>query len=231
MHVGTIRILITGFGPFPGVIENASGGFAERLAAEAGQQRPGWRVRAAVLPVDWTAAPERLAALMAETQPAVCLHFGVAASARGLVVETHAGNAAAPKPDASGRLPAWPVLRKDAPALLRPPASPARLVAHAAAGGLPVTASPMAGDYVCNALFFHALWLARQQAAARQVAFVHLPVRVGHLGLTASKDHTDAPVALEPALNAGLRLLEAMCALAGAEPAIRAAGADASARA
>jgi len=211
-----IRVLITGFGPFPGVFENASAGFAEQLAVEAGQRRPGWLVRAAVLPVDWIAAPQRLTALVAETQPAVCLHAGVAASARGLVVETHARNTAAPKSDASGRLPTAQVLRNDAPALLLPAASTARLVAHAAAGGLPVTASARAGDYVCNALFFHALWLVRQQAATRQVAFVHLPV---------------APIWPELALEAGLRLLDALCALSGARPAIRAAGADLSARA
>lgn len=196
-----LRILITGFGPFPGIIDNASAHVAPLLAAQAERALPGAKAVAAVLPTEWEAAPHHLKALIAEIQPAICLHLGVSGLASGVVQETYARNRAGERPDAAGRLPASRRLLDDAPAVL----IPARTSQVLALG-----AARQAGDYVCNAVFFHSLWLARQQAGRRHVAFLHLPVRVGALGLAEDGRLNRKPLPLETALSAALKVIAAV---------------------
>ena len=195
------RILITGFGPFPGIIENASAHVAPLLAERAGRELPGTKVAAAVLPTEWEAGPRDLEKLITDFQPSVCLHLGVSGWATGVVQETHARNRAAERPDAAGRVPTSRRLIEDAPALL----VPARTSQVLALGG-----PGQSGDYVCNAVFFHSLWLARQQAGRRHVAFLHLPVRVGDFGMAQDRLLNRRPLPLESALEAALKVLTAI---------------------
>ena len=74
------------------------------------------------------------------------------------------------------------------------------------------------GDYVCNALYFHSLWLARQHRKGsdpgRQVAFLHLPVRFGGLGWAESNTPEDKALSLDLALRTAMRVLHTLCELA-----------------
>jgi pyroglutamyl-peptidase len=203
-----IRILVTGFGPFPGVIENASAGFAPLLAARVEKALPACQIAAAVLPVEWQAAPRVLERLIAEVQPAVCLHLGVATSARGVVLETYARNAAGQRRDAAGRLPPSNRLLEEAPWLLLPKTNPLRLLGQRLASDA-VIPSLKAGDYLCNAIHFYSLWQARRQSTQRQVAFLHLPVRIGALG-KAESGEANEPMDLERALGAVMGVLTAL---------------------
>jgi len=207
LQIVTPRLLITGFGPFPGIPENASAGFAQTLAAHARQHLPQTQTYAAVLPTEWEAGPLALRSFIAKIQPTVCLHLGVTGRSGGMTLETHAQNAAGQKRDAAGRLPASGRLLLDAPAVLVPPTSSARLLAQGQLAGGPLSQSLKSGDYVCNSVFFHSLWLARQQAGRRQVAFLHLPVQVGDLGKSDDPAPPDAAITLESALGCALRLL------------------------
>ncbi len=214
MPATPLRVLITGFGPFPGIIENASEAFAPVLAYRAPEHFPNLQTACAILPTEWTAAPHRLLRLLAELQPHICLHFGVQGGAKGLVLETIARNKAGDKLDAAGLPSPAAVLEAGAPHMLLPPAGPRRLLGAALRQGLPVGASVNAGDYVCNALFFHSLSSARKLAQPdgrrRLVAFLHLPVRVGGAGLAEDDALNANNLTLEAAVAGSLSVLGAM---------------------
>jgi len=210
------RILVTGFGPFPGILDNASGDFARRLADCANKRLPDAETVAAVLPVEWEAAPRLLRQLLAELQPAICLHLGVSSHAQAPVIETVARNSANPRPDAADRLPACKQLLNEAPPLLRN-ADPFRLLSAAARAGLPLEVSDGPGGYLCNAIYFHSLWLARKQASAshlwRPVAFMHLPVRIGELGVPEQGKFSSPPMAVDVALGTAICVLSTLLEL------------------
>ena len=205
-----LRVLITGFGPFPGIIENASAAFAPLLAFHARELTPQIQTACAILPTQWRAAPRLLRQLLEEMQPHLCLHFGVQGGATGLVLETIAHNKAAERADAAGLLPQSATLEAGAPSLLVSPTGPLHLLARATQLGLPVAPSVNAGDYLCNALFFHSLLAARRMAQPRLVGFLHLPVRVGGAGLAEDDDLNTHNLPLQPALAVATSVLAAM---------------------
>jgi pyroglutamyl-peptidase len=176
------RLLVTGFGPFPGCPVNPTAWLAEDAGRALGVE---WRV----LPVTWD-VPARLAEQVADFDGVVAL--GVARGRRAVEVERLAYNAAAAdNADAAGVAGSGAALAPGAPDVLegvlhRPPFG--AVVEAARAGGLPVGYSDDAGRYLCNALFFHLLRAAGD--GGRPVGFVHVP----HLrGLS-----TDDPDALAP---------------------------------
>jgi len=97
------RVLLTGFGPFPGVADNPSAWLAETLA-----QRPPLEVDAEfhvrVLPTAWQAA-QSMPRLYDELQPHVMIHFGVSQGAKTFRIERFAHNRAARRADAHGLMP------------------------------------------------------------------------------------------------------------------------------
>jgi len=205
-----LRVLITGFGPFPGIIENASEAFAPLFACRAPERVPQVQTACAILPTRWHVVPGLLRQLLDDVQPHLCLHFGVQGNARGLVLETIARNQAAGRIDAAGLLPPSATLEPGAPFLLLPPSGPTRLLARAQQQDLPVSASVNAGDYLCNALFFHSLSAARRATQLRLVAFLHLPVRVGGAGLAEDEALNAHNLPLEAALAGAACVLGAM---------------------
>jgi pyroglutamyl-peptidase len=214
MQPPPVRALITGFGPFPGIIANASAAFAPLLAEHINAMSGPVQAMPAVLPTEWDAAPRLLARLVDEVQPHVSLHFGVSGTAQGLVLETIAHNTTSERPDVAGLVPASRSLIDSAPDVLTAATDPRRLIARTLRVGSPLEASVNAGTYVCNALYFHALWLARREVLTGQrrrlVSFVHLPVRVGEAGLAADPEQVVHRISLPDALNSALGLLEAL---------------------
>jgi pyroglutamyl-peptidase len=209
-----LRVLITGFGPFPGILENSSEAFAPLLAYRARERFQHLQTACAILPTQWAGAPFVLQRLLAELQPHICLHFGVQGGATGLVLETIARNRTSDRLDAAGLPPDGDTLVAGAPSILLPSAGPRRLLGDAIKQGLPVAASVNAGDYVCNALFYHSLLAARrirvETGPARLVAFVHVPVRVGGAGLAEEDDLNVNNLTLDAALSGSLSILGAM---------------------
>jgi pyroglutamyl-peptidase len=165
------RVLITGFGPFPGVPDNPSSWLAEALAAGAAPQADA-ELHARVLPTEWQAVtfmPDLYAAL----QPTLMIHFGVCQRAKELRIERFAHNRAALRADARGALPPGPTIRPEGHARFDTELPAAKLAAHLAACGLPATPSRSAGGYLCNYLYYHSLdWTERNGSLA---LFVHIP--------------------------------------------------------
>ncbi len=165
-----VRVLVTGFGPFPGVSHNASASVALRLARSAA--KPGIEIATAIIPVVWANARAAAREAAARFQPHAILHFGVSKQAAGFEVEMQAFNLSGPKEDHAGVMrPEKPLVRAGKPVLVS--TMPARdLVEALAKDGFPAALSADAGRYLCNALFYWSLYDAE---AGRLVSFIHLP--------------------------------------------------------
>jgi pyroglutamyl-peptidase len=174
-------VLITGFGPFPGVPVNATMRLVPELAARATRAFAGIRIATAILPTEWLAAPQRLDQLLGEVRPDLALHFGVSGRARGFEVEMRACNRCATSPDASGALPPAATVRDGDAVQLRAGLPVQYLVARLRRRGIPAFVSRDAGDYLCNATLYHSLTRARE-ATGRRVGFIHVPATLARPG-------------------------------------------------
>ncbi len=167
------RVLLTGFGPFPGAAINPSAWLAETL--------PG-RVRgldcdlhAKVLPTEWAAIADLTPRLHETLQPHVTIHFGLSQRARGFRIERSAHNRAGPRADAAGALPSSRVICPSGPARLDTSLPASALAAHLKQRGIAAAPSRSAGRYLCNFLYYLSLDWAARQDGARTVLFVHMP--------------------------------------------------------
>jgi len=175
----TRTVLLTGFGPFPGVPENATARLVPVLAERARATFPGVAIHTEIFDTTWTSAPQRAAALIAEHRPTLALHFGVAREARGFQIERQAQNLCRIDADAAGDLPLSAKLDHRGPDV-RPAALDAdAIAAHLAACGFPVSLSDDAGAYLCNAVLYHSLAaveaLSDAPGAACHSGFIHIP--------------------------------------------------------
>lgn len=161
-----MRVLLTGFGPFPGVELNPTAAVVHALAAEPAP--PGLQWAAEVLPVSWQHGEKALRDALTTHRPAIALHLGVATSADRLRVERCAVAAAPPRPDALGALPERP------PPAARVGFDVAALAAALCDGGLPAEASDDAGAYLCNAVLGWSL--VRSVDFGHRAAFLHVPM-------------------------------------------------------
>ena len=163
------HLLITGFGPFPGMPRNPAQALARRIGRSIRLKLAlGGAPRLLVMRTAYAAILSELDPALAEG-PGAVLMLGVASRAKRLRVEARARNRGSLLyPDAAGRASARPSLDPQAPH--------ARTSAHAAWGyaalrrhGLAVDPSIDAGRYLCNASYFRAL------AQSCPVLFVHIP--------------------------------------------------------
>lgn len=214
MPAPPLRVLITGFGPFPGIPENASEAFAPLFALRAAETFRQLRIACDILPTEWTGGPQRLQRRLDELQPHICLHFGVQGGASGLVLETIARNLAGDKSDAAGVMPDGSELVRNGPHMLLPLAGPKRLLGEASRTGLPVAASVNAGNYLCNAIFYHSLLAARVTGRRRVVALIHLPVRVGGAGRADDPVLHRSELPLDKALTGSFSILSGLTSAA-----------------
>lgn len=162
-------LLITGFGPFPGVPRNPSATLARRIGVLARPKVGGTPVRVLILRTTYAAIPAMLEPALAEA-PSAILMLGVAARARRVRVEIQGRNRTSRLfPDASGRIAARLTLEPDGPAARRSPAAPFAL-ASLRRSGIAAIPSRDAGRYLCNATYFRAL------REGPTTLFVHIPL-------------------------------------------------------
>jgi pyroglutamyl-peptidase len=166
-----LRVLVTGFGPFPGVEQNASASVVRALALSG--PPAGIELFAEVIPVEWTEARAAARRAIATAQPHAILHFGVAKRATGFEIETRAVNMSGPKQDRAGvARPGRRLAHSGAP-ILQPALPPATLLRALRLAGFPAQLSRNAGRYLCNALYYWSLTDAAATGAL--VSFIHLP--------------------------------------------------------
>jgi pyrrolidone-carboxylate peptidase len=124
-----MKLLVTGFGPFPGVHHNPSGQIALAIGRSARLKRQGVQVSAHELIVTYAALPD-LAALIASEKPDAILMFGIAARTKQPRLEKRGENRTRPlSVDASGTRPKSRKLDDYAPLIrnVRVPLEPLRL--------------------------------------------------------------------------------------------------------
>jgi len=171
------RVLLIGFGPFPGAPFNPTAALVGALARRRRPALSGIDCRTHVLATVYAAADRDLPRLFA-VKPDVVLMFGLAAGRRYLSIETRTRNAVSVLfPDASGYRPQRAVIAPGGPPSRRGGVPFAWLLGAARSRALPARLSRDAGRYLCN----YAYWRALQHSKSGRpvVAFVHIPaVRV-----------------------------------------------------
>jgi len=165
-----MRVLITGFGPFPGAPFNPSAALAMALARRRRPALAGIERATHVFATTYASVDRDLPKLLKQ-KPDIVLMFGVAGRRRQLCIERQARNAVSLLfPDASGHRPCHGVIKLHGPPTLTGNAPFARL---AGAAGTKARLSRDAGRYLCNYVYWRGLEQVR--GTRPLVQFVHIP--------------------------------------------------------
>lgn len=201
---GKLRILVTGFGPFPGAPWNPTQPLVARLTK---LRRPAFddvEFFGHIFPVTYKAVDRELPELLKKHRPQALLMFGLAARTAHLRIETRARNAVTMLwPDAAQTRSRKGSIASGADAAMFGPHT-AKLLRAARATGIDARASRDAGAYLCNYLS----WRAIEQVAAdddlRLAAFVHIPL-LAREGTSIRKGRSR--ITLEELVDAGEAML------------------------
>jgi pyroglutamyl-peptidase len=169
------RLLVTGFGPFPGCAHNPTSWLMSELANAPPALPYGMALETAILPTEWDRAWLSLAARLARLQPCAVIAFGVSARARGFCLERFAYNEACEHEDAAGNRHGAGALSQEGPAWRAASLPVDDLVGVMRAGGLRAEVSTDPGRYICNAVLYRLLGWAEQCPWPVRAGFVHVP--------------------------------------------------------
>jgi pyroglutamyl-peptidase len=171
-----LRILITGFGPFPGAPFNPTPPLVARLLR---LRRPAFgevELAAHIFPVTYRAVDRELPELLTKHRPDALLMFGLAARTPHLRIETRARNAVTTLwPDADHTRVRKGLIAGGSDAMRFGPHT-AKLLRAAVATGIDTRASRDAGSYLCNYLSWRAIEAVGADNGPRLAAFVHVPL-------------------------------------------------------
>jgi pyroglutamyl-peptidase len=172
VSVRRLRLLVTGFGPFPGAPENPTGPLVRALGR---QKRPRVTIKPHVFRTRYKAVDRALPRLLNDFRPDALIMFGLATRSRAIRIETLARNRISHHPDAGGFTPGPcaidPKVRGGLP-VKAPAAAMLRALQRA---GLPARLSRNAGDYLCNYTLWHATRAADTLNGPELAAFIHVP--------------------------------------------------------
>src|SRR3984957_7515872 len=206
-----LRILITGFGPFPGAPHNPTQPLVERLLR---LRRPAFsdvELIGHIFPVTYRAVDLQLPELLANDRPQALLMFGLAARTPHLRIETRARNAVTMLwPDADHTRGRKGSIAPDIGAVTFGPHT-ARLLRAAVGTGIDARASRDAGSYLCNYLSWRAIEAAAKDSGPALAAFVHIPL-LARGGLSQRRG-TAHRIRLEELVDAGEAMLLEMVRL------------------
>jgi pyroglutamyl-peptidase len=168
-----MRVVIAGFGPFPGAPSNPSARLAAALARRRRPALAGIGLTSHVFATAYNAVDRDLPKLLAQ-KPNVLLIFGLAGRRREICIETRARNARSIVfPDAHGYRPDHRAIEAGERRALSGNAPFPRLLAALRRTGLPARLSRDAGAYLCNYAYWRALQGVRDGRPL--VQFVHIP--------------------------------------------------------
>jgi pyroglutamyl-peptidase len=170
-----LRILVTGFGPFPGAPENPTGPLVRALARKRHPAEDAVTLKAYVFPTRYKAVDRALPRLLKAFKPDAIIMFGLATRSRAIRVETLARNRISDRPDAGGLTPGPCAIDTDSLRNLPVHAPTAALLRALTRAGVPARLSRDAGDYLCNYTLWHATRATGQSAGLELSAFIHVP--------------------------------------------------------
>jgi len=173
-----MRVLLAGFGPFPGARFNPTTELVQKLARARRPALAGLVRTVHVFATSYAAVDRDMAKLHADDFDIV-LVFGLAARRRHICIETRARNALSVLfPDASGWRSASTSIERGGPNALFGNA-PFRRLLHAGQNAkVPIRLSRDAGRYLCNYAYWRALERARDGRPL--VQFIHIPLLRRH---------------------------------------------------
>ena len=171
-----LRILITGFGPFPGAPFNPTQLLVARLLRLRRPALDGVELSGHIFPVTYQAVDRELPQLVTKYRPQAILMFGLASRTAHVRVETRARNAVTTRwPDADRTRPRKGSISGGADAVMFGPHT-AKLLRAADSTGIDARASRDAGSYLCNYLSWRAIAATGGDTGPHLTAFVHIPL-------------------------------------------------------
>lgn len=203
-----LRILVTGFGAFPGAPYNPTMALVERLMR---LRRPAFddvELSSHLFKVTYATVDRELPGLLRKHRPHALLMFGLAARTPYLRIEHRARNAITTIwPDADGTHIRKGSITPGADALMFGPHT-AKLLRAALATGIDARASRDAGSYLCNYLSWRAIEATRHKTGPRLAAFIHVPLLARD-----GTARTPGGITLETLVDAGEAMLGEMIKL------------------
>lgn len=199
-----LRILITGFGPFPGAPYNPTMPLVKRLTQLRRPALGDVELISHIFHVTYNTVDRELPELIAQYRPQALLMFGLADRTRHVRIETRARNAVTTRfPDADRNRARKGSIVGGADAMIFG-AHIAKLLRAAVNTGIDARASRDAGSYLCNYLSWRAIE-ATCDNGPRLAAFVHIPL----LARNGASPRKGAPqrVTLEQLVDAGEAML------------------------
>jgi len=206
-----LRVLITGFGPFPGAPFNPTQPLVARLLRLRRPALNDIELSGHIFPVTYKAVDRELPQLLTKHQPHALLMFGLANRTPYLRIETRARNAVTTLwPDADHARVRKGSIAGDAEALMFGPHT-AKLLRAADSTGVDARSSRDAGSYLCNYLSWRAIEAVNAGNGPRLAAFIHIPP-LARSGATRRKGFSR--ITLEELVDAGEAMLLEMVRLA-----------------
>jgi pyroglutamyl-peptidase len=171
-----LRILITGFGPFPGAPFNPTQALVARLLRLRRPALSDVECIGHIFHVTYATVDRELPLLLAQHRPQALLMFGLAGRTAHMRVESRARNAVTTLwPDADRTRARKGSIVGSADAKMFGPHT-AKLLRAAVGTGVDARASRDAGSYLCNYLSWRAVEAVGTDKGPRLAAFVHVPL-------------------------------------------------------
>ena len=172
----SLRVLITGFDPFPGAPYNPTPPLVARLLRLRRPALGDVEMVGHIFHVTYATVDRELPELIARHRPHAILMFGLADRTAHVRIETRARNAVTTRfPDADRNRARKGSIAGGAGARMFGPHT-ARLLRAAAGTGIDARASRDAGSYLCNYLSWRAIEATERDNGPALAAFVHVPL-------------------------------------------------------
>jgi pyroglutamyl-peptidase len=205
-----LRILITGFGPFPGAPYNPTPSLVARLLRLRRPALDGVELFGHIFTVAYGTVDRELPELLTKLRPDALLMFGLADRTAYMRVETRARNAVTTLwPDADQARARKGSIVDGSDAKMFGPHT-AKLLRAALATGIDARASRDAGSYLCNYLSWRAIEAVSNGDQLRLASFVHVPLIARG---TNSRRKGSSSITLEDLVDAGEAVLMEMARL------------------
>src|SRR6201996_9076429 len=176
MKSDKLRILVTGFEPFPGAPFNPTQPLVERLMRLRRPALADVELSSHIFPVTYSAVDRQLPCLLEARRPHALLMFGLAARTSFVRTETRARNAVTMLwPDADHSRVRKGSIAGDSDALTFGPHT-AKLLRAALSTGIDARLSRDAGSYLCNYLSWRAIEATSRDNGPGLAAFIHVPL-------------------------------------------------------
>ena len=206
-----LRILVTGFGPFPGAPYNPTQPLVARLLRLRRPALGDVELIGHIFLSPTSTVDRELPELIARHRPQALLMFGLADRTAHVRIETRARNAVTTLlPDADRNRARKGSIARGADAMMFGPHT-AKLLRAADGTGIDARASRDAGSYLCNYLSWRAIEATDADNGPRLAAFVHVPL-IARDGAPQRKGTTHR-ITLEQLVDAGEAMLLEMVRL------------------